>query len=76
MNVSAATTCRHCGRTIRWARTRQGNLISLNPTPTTDGCIDLTNGIATPTTPGAGTTQPLYTPHQSLCPDTDTWRRT
>lgn len=64
--------CKSCGRAIKWARTRAGKTIPLDPEPTATGNVVLEDGLALVLTTQAWAdldpAAPRWMPHWATCP--------
>lgn len=74
------STCRSCGRPIRWARTTKAKRIPIDLAPVDDGNVTLSDDrdpIATVHPPGQAPLDagPRYVSHFATCPDADRHRK-
>lgn len=63
-----------CGLPVLWVRTTSGGVLMLDPEPELAGCYAILAGFARRVR-RKGSTVPLYTPHETRCPNGGNLRR-
>jgi len=66
------TACKSCGAPVRWAKTRAGKWVMLNPEPRAGGNVELVDGLVAVVPPDGSE---RLTAHFSDCPNANGHRK-